>query len=263
MTCDRIKFKEVEGKVVLITGSTQGIGAAMAECFAANGAKVAINGPKMSEKAQAVIDRTGAYPAIGDLSDPAQAVRIVKKTEDKLGNIDVLVANAAGMTMKPFLEQDEEEWWHQVNINLTGHLACIQAALPGMKANRGGTIIIISSFFGTLGWKNASGYAASKSGLIALGQYIAREYEKDGINVGIIVPGVIDTPQLNVDAEDLGISLEEVHAMYAADIPMGRIGKPEEIAEMALFMSTNVGKCMSGRYIQVTGGNYRTTPYYI
>lgn len=263
MTRDIIKYKELEGKVVLITGSTQGIGEAMADSFAAQGAKVAINGPELTENAQKIAERTGAYPAIGDLSDPAQAVRIIRETEEKLGKIDVLVANAAGMSMRPFLEQDEEEWWYQVNVNLTGHLTCIQTVLPSMKANGGGTIVITSSFFGTLGWKNASGYGASKSGLIALGQYVAREYEKDGINVGIIVPGVIDTPQLNVDAQDLGISLDEVRTMYAEGIPMARLGKPQEIAEMAVFMVSKGGRCMSGRYVQVTGGDYRTTPYYI
>lgn len=133
-----------------------------------------------------------------------------------------------------------------------------------MKKNGGGTIIIISSFFGTIGWKNASGYGSSKSGLLTLGQYLSKTYRKDNIRVGIIIPGVIDTPQLNVDANDLGITLKEVHEMYAADIPMARIGTSSEIAELAVFMSTeNGGKALNGRHIQVSGGEYRTTPYYV
>lgn len=259
-----VYYDELKDKVVLVTGGTQGIGEAIAESFTEQEATVIINGRKLDGKVQKVLDRIHAYPAIGDLSDLTQAVRIVEETIEKFGRIDVLVANAAGMSMMPFLEQDENEWWHQVNINLTGHIACIQAALPSMKANVGGSIILVSSFFGTLGWKNASGYGASKSGLLTLGQYLAREYKKDNINVGIVIPGVIDTPQLHVDAEDLGISLEEVHEMYAADIPMARIGEPREIAELAMFMATkDGGRGLSGRHVQVSGGEYRTTPYYV
>mgnify|MGYP001399050593 CR=1 FL=1 len=257
-------YDELKDKVVLITGGTQGIGEAMAESFTEQGSRVIINGRKLNNKVQKVLDRIHAYPAIGDISDPKQAVQIVKETIQRFGKIDVFIANAAGMSMKPFLEQEESEWWKQVNINLTGHIACIQAVLPNMIKNGGGSIILISSFFGTIGWKNASGYAASKSGLLTLGQYLSREYRKYNIHVGIIIPGVIDTPQLNVDAEDLGISLEEVHKVYAADIAMARIGKPKEVAELALFMATeDGGRGLSGRHVQVSGGEYRTTPYYV
>jgi len=259
-----IYYNEIQDKIVLITGGTQGIGEAMADSFAGEGAKVVINGRKLDDKVLKVLERTHAIPAMGDISDPVQARRIIEQTIESYGKIDVLVANAAGMTMKPFLEQDEWEWHHQIDINLSGHIACIQAALPSMIKNQGGSIIIISSFFGTLGWENATGYGSSKSGLLTLGQYLSREYRKYNINVGIIIPGVIDTPQLKVDAEDLGISLEEVYKMYTAGIPMGRIGVPKEIAELALFMATkDGGRSLSGRHVQVSGGEYRTTPYYV
>ena len=259
-----IKYEELKNKVVLVTGGTQGIGEAVSQYFADQETKVAVNGRKLDEKVQKVLDKTGAYPVMGDISDPEAAVRIVEDTIAKYGRIDVLVANAAGMSMKPFLEQDEEEWWSQININLTGHIACIKAALPNMIANGGGTVIIVSSFFGTLGWNNATGYGSSKTGLLTLGQYLAKEYEKDNIRVCIIIPGVIRTPQLNVDALDLGISYDEVCDMYAKDIAMGRLGKPEEIAEMAVFTATEAGgRGLSGRHMQVSGGEYRTTPYYI
>lgn len=259
-----VRYEELKDKVVLVTGGTQGIGEAVSEYFAAQDSKVAINGRKLDEKVQKVLEKTGAYPVMGDISDPVTAAKIVEDTISKYGKIDVLVANAAGMSMKPFLEQDEEEWWAQVHINLTGHIACIKAALPNMIANGGGTIIIVSSFFGSLGWNNASGYGSSKSGLLTLGQYLSKEYAKDNIMVCIIIPGVIRTPQLNVDAQDLGISYDEVCDMYAKDIAMGRIGKPEEIAETALFMATDAGgRGLSGRHVQVSGGEYRTTPYYV
>lgn len=259
-----VQYKELKDKVVLITGGTQGIGEAVAEYFAGQKSQVAVNGRKLDEKVRSVLDKTGAFPVMGDISDPGSAAGIVEATIGRFGRIDVLVANAAGMSMKPFLEQDEEEWWSQLHINLTGHIACIKAALPNMIANGGGTIIIVSSFFGSLGWNNATGYGASKSGLLTLGQYLSREYAKDNIRVCIIIPGVIRTPQLNVDARDLGISYDEVCDMYAGDIAMGRLGKPQEIAETALFMATEEGgRALSGRHVQVSGGEYRTTPYYL
>lgn len=259
-----MKYKELKGKIVLVTGGTQGIGEAIVEGFVKEGSQVILNGRKHNEKVQKILDRTGADSIMGDISDTQRAKELVEETVRKYGRIDTLVANAAGMSMKPFLEQNEEDWWDQIHINLTGHVACLREGVKAMKKTGGGKIVIISSFFGTIGWKNATGYAASKSGLLTLGQYMSRQYAKDNIDVGIIVPGVIRTPQLNVDAEDLGITYEEVCEMYAGDIAMGRVGDPSEIAEMALFMATKLGgRALSGRHIQVSGGEYRTTPYYV
>lgn len=259
-----MRYEELTDKVVLITGGTQGIGEAIAKAFAEEKARLAINGRVLNEKVQKVLDTVGGIGVMGDISDIARAKAIVRETVEAYGKIDTIIANAAGMSMKDFLEQNEEDWWRQVNINLTGHIACIQEGIKAMKKTGGGNIVIIGSFFGTIGWKNASGYGASKSGLLTLGQYLAREYKKDNIHVGILIPGVIDTDQLNVDAEDLGISLDEVREMYAEDIAMGRIGRPDEIADMALFMSTKVGgRALNGRHIQVSGGEYRSTPYYV
>lgn len=259
-----MKYEEMKNKKVLITGGTQGIGEAMADTFTGDGADVVINGRTLNEKVQKVLDRTGAKASMGSLLDPETAGEVVEKAVEMNGGLDVLVCNAAGMSMAPYLESIPEEWWSQIKINLSGHIACIQKAVSVMKKTGGGTIILISSFFGTIGWNNATGYGASKSGLVALGQYLARKYEKDNIKVCTIIPGVIDTPQLNVDANDLGISLDEVRKMYADDIAMGRIARPSEIAEAALYMASDAGrKAFNGRHLIVSGGEYRSTPYYI
>jgi NAD(P)-dependent dehydrogenase (short-subunit alcohol dehydrogenase family) len=126
-----------------------------------------------------------------------------------------------------------------------------------MRRLGGGTIIIISSIFGVEGWKNASGYGASKSGLTALGESLAQELRSDNIHVGIIHPGVIDTPQLQIDAADLGMSLDEVKAMYAKDIPMGRIGDPGEVAATIAFLAAEGGPVFSGQHLQINGGQSR------
>ncbi len=257
-------YPELKDKAVLITGGTQGIGEAMAREFAAQKVKLAINGRRLDEKVQKVLAATGARPAMSDISDTDAAKRIVQETVAAFGGIDALICNAAGMTMKPFLEQDEAEWRKQIDINLTGHIACIQEALPHMLKRKSGAIVIISSFFGTLGWENASGYGASKSGLLHLGQYLDREYRKHGISTCIIIPGVIRTPQLQVDADDLGVTLDEVCEIYAKDIPMRRVAQPKEIASMTVYMCTRAGGLgFSGRFALVTGGAYRATPHYV
>lgn len=260
-----MKYEELKDKRILITGGTQGIGEAMAESFCGENSKVLINGRKLNDKVRKVMEKTGAEAVCGDISDIDAVESIVKEAAGDEDRIDVLVCNAAGMNMAPFLESDPKQWWSQIKINLSGHIACIKAAIPFMKKT-GGTIIIISSFFGTIGWKNATGYGASKSGLFTLGQYLAAKYAKEGTDIKVctIVPGVIDTPQLNVDANDLGITLDEVRAMYADDIAMGRIARPDEIAEMALYMASEKGrKAFNGRFITVSGGEYRVTPYYV
>ncbi len=259
-----MKYRELKDKKVLITGGTQGIGASMAEAFAAESARIVINGRILNEKVERVLQKTGAKASMGSLDNAKTATEVVENAIEIMEGIDVLICNAAGMSMAPFLESDRKEWWSQIKINLSGHIACIKAAIPKMKENGGGTILLISSFFGTIGWNNATGYGSSKSGLVALGQYLAKEYKDDDIMACTIIPGVIDTPQLNVDANDLGISLDEVRQMYADDIAMGRIAKPSEIAEAALYMASDAGrKAFNGRHLIVSGGEYRSTPYYI
>ena len=259
-----MKYSDIKDKVVLITGGTQGIGEAMTDAFTQEEANVIINGRVLNEKVEKVIDITGAKVSMGSIKDINIAAGIVKKAIEIGGKLDVLICNAAGMSMSPFLERDNEQWWEQIKINLTGHMACIKEAVATMKTNGGGTIILISSFFGTIGWNNATGYGSSKSGLLTMGQYLARDLAKDNIRVCTIVPGVIDTPQLNIDANDLNISLDEVREMYANDIAMGRIARPSEIAEAALYMATETGgQAFNGRHLIVSGGEYRSTPYYI
>jgi NAD(P)-dependent dehydrogenase (short-subunit alcohol dehydrogenase family) len=114
------------------------------------------------------------------------------------------------------------------------------------------------SEWGVIGWPDATAYAASKSGLISLVKCLGRELAPEGILVNAIAPGVIDTPQLNVDAVSAGVSLAEMHAIYAADIPLGRIGHPEEIAEAAVFLAQPDLKAMAGQVVQVNGGSTRT-----
>jgi NAD(P)-dependent dehydrogenase (short-subunit alcohol dehydrogenase family) len=243
-----------QNKVALVTGAGQGLGRATAIRLAEEGARVAVVDLDTHPDLQAVAAETAGFAVTCDLSNASKVETMVKEIEGRLGPVEILVANAAYMTMVPFLGQEPNDWWRHINVNLTGHLWCIQAVLPGIRKLGGGKIIIISSMFGIEGWKNASAYAASKSGLTALGEALAAELRSENIQVGIVHPGVIDTPQLEVDAEDLNLSLDEVKAMYAKDIPMERVGDPEEVAATIAFLAAEGGPIFSGQIVQINGG---------
>jgi len=246
--------KSLQDKVALVTGAGQGIGRATAIRLAQEGARVAVNGRIAHPKIDKVVCETGGIRAIADIAHADQVNAMIAEVEGRLGPIEILVANAARMTMLPFLEQDPAEWREQIDVNLTGHINCMHAVLPGMRRRGTGKIVLISSFFGTLGWKNASGYSASKSGISALGESLAAELKPENICVSIVAPGIIDTPQLQVDADDLNVSREEVKAIYARDIPLGRVAAPEEVAATVAFLAGEGGPIFNGRTLHVNGG---------
>jgi len=248
---------KLDGVVCLVTGAAQGIGQGIVKRMALEGATVAVNGRVDDQRLRSVVGEMGGFAAPADIADREAVQRMVASVESSLGPIEVLVCNAARMTMKPFLEQDPDEWWDQVNINLTGHMNVIAAVLPGMRRLGRGRIVIFSSLWGPIGWENASGYASSKSALISLGRSLARELAPEGIYVTIVAPGIIDTPQLQVDADDAGVSLEEMHGIYAKDIPAGRIGTPDDVARTVVFLSTETARAFVGQTIHPNGGEIR------
>lgn len=225
--------------------------------MAQEGARVAVNARVDDQRLRAVVDDMGGFPAPADIASPAAVRRMVAEVEAALGPIEVLVCNAARMTMKPFLEQDEKQWWEQVDINLTGHMDVVAAVVPGMRRLGRGRIVLFSSLWGPIGWENASGYAASKSALISFGRSLARELAPERIYVSIVAPGIIDTPQLQVDADDAGVSLEEMHRIYAKNIPAGRIGTPDDVARAVVFLSTETARAFAGQTIHPNGGEIR------
>jgi 2-hydroxycyclohexanecarboxyl-CoA dehydrogenase len=177
--------------------------------------------------------------------------------EAELGGLDVLVANHAYMSMSPFDEHPPDDWWRNLDVNLSGTFFLIRAALPALRRAGGGRIVIIASEFGVVGWANATAYAASKAGLISLTKTLGRELGPEGILVNAIAPGIMDTPQLDVDAEDAGVSPEEIRRRYAAESPIGRIGRPEEIAALVAFLVSPAGGAFVGQIVQPNGGTTR------
>lgn len=245
------------GTRALVTGAVQGIGRAIAARLAADGALVAVNdrvpGPRLEEAAAAV----GGVCAPADVSDRAQVHNLVARLGEKIGDIDVLVCNAAYMTMGDLATHDEDDWWKVVDTNLTGTFHVIQAVLPGMRRRGRGRIVVVSSEWGVTGWPGATAYAASKAGLISLTKSLGRELAPQGILVNAVAPGVTDTPQLRVDAEAAGLSLDEMRRSYAAGIPLGRIGRPEEIAAAVAFLTDFRIGSLVGQTLQINGGTSR------
>jgi NAD(P)-dependent dehydrogenase (short-subunit alcohol dehydrogenase family) len=245
------------GKVALVSGAAQGIGASVARRLAGDGAFVAVNDREPSEALSALAAEIGGIAVPGDVSDPGQTADVVRRASGAAGPVDILVANHAYMTMGPFLEADLADWWKIIDTNLGGSLHLIQAVLPGMRSKGEGRIVVVSSEWGVTGWPEASAYSASKAGAISLVKTLGRELAPEQIIVNAIAPGVTDTPQLAVDAQAEGISLEQMHAVYSKNIPLGRIGNVDEIAAAVALLSDFRISAMVGQVLQVNGGSTR------
>jgi 2-hydroxycyclohexanecarboxyl-CoA dehydrogenase len=250
-------MKRLEGRVALVSGAAQGLGRSIATRLAAEGARVAANDRRPSPQLDEVVEETGGIPAIADVSDPGAVARMVGEVEQALGPPEVLVANHAYMSMTPFVEHDPADWWLNIDVNLSGTFFLLRSVLPGMRKLGRGRVVIIASEFGVVGWANASAYSASKTGLISLTKTLGRELGPEGIRVNAIAPGIMDTPQLDVDAEDAGVSPEEIRRRYAADSPSGRIGRTEEMAALAAFLAADASGAFVGQILQPNGGTTR------
>jgi 2-hydroxycyclohexanecarboxyl-CoA dehydrogenase len=245
-------------RVALVTGAAQGLGHATALRLAADGFTVAVNDIADDGRLAELAKRIGGIAAPADISDPVAGPAMVASVAGQLGPVQVLVANAAAMAMSPFLESSADEWWHQIDVNLSGHFRIIQAVIPGMRALGHGRIVIISSGWGVIGHPNATAYAASKAGLIALTKGLARELGPQGILTNAIAPSYIDTEQLRVDADDAGISLDEMRQQYRELVPVRQLASAGDIAAAVSFLAGPGSSALVGQVLQPSGGVTRT-----
>jgi len=249
---------DLHGRVALVTGAAQGMGAAHARRLAAAGATVVVNDLGDSPQLRELADEIGGLTAVGDVSDPAECVRLAEGIVVRSGRLDILVANHAYMTMAPLLDHDDADWWKVVDTNLGGTFFLVQAVLPHMRALGAGRIVVITSEWGVTGWPEATAYAAAKSGLISLVKTLGRELAAEHIIVNAVAPGVTDTPQLQVDADAAGVGLDEIHRRYAEAIPLRRIGVADEIAAAVELLSDFRMEAVVGQVISCNGGSTRT-----
>jgi 2-hydroxycyclohexanecarboxyl-CoA dehydrogenase len=245
-------------QVALVTGAAQGLGRTTAQRLAADGFAVAVNDLVLDDRLTGLASEIQGHAVAGDISAEGAGPAIVAEVERELGPVDVLVANAAAMSMGPFVDDDPDTWWHQIDVNLSGHFRLVQAVVPQMRRAGGGRIVVIASGWGVVGHPNATAYAASKAGLVALTKGLGRELGPDGILTNAIAPAYIDTPQLQVDADDLGISLDEMRARYAELMPTKRLQTPEEVAGAVSFLAGPASGGVVGQILQPNGGVTRT-----
>ncbi len=251
----------LEGKTAIITGAGQGIGEAISLCFGRNKANVIVVDINL-DSAQKVAERiiyesnVSAIPIKVDVADHSEVENMVNQMLDKFGKIDILVNNAGisprnpkgGRT--PVYEITIDEWYRVLNVNLMGAFYFSKAVIPSMIKNRKGWIINISSSVGKTGsGEGSSGahYAASKAGLISLTQSMARELAEYGILVNAICPGLVDTPMRATSSPEINRKLLE-------KILLGRFARPEEIANVALFLVSESASYITGEIIDVNGG---------
>jgi 2-hydroxycyclohexanecarboxyl-CoA dehydrogenase len=246
----------ISGRVALVTGAGQGIGQATAIRLAAEGAQVCVNDIDPG-KADAVAQQVGGLSVPCDVSDPEAVREQVARCERERGPVDLLVANHAFMTMAPFLDHSESDFARTLEVNLLGTAWLLEACAPAMAARGYGRIVAIASEWGVIGWPNATAYAASKGAIIALVKSAARRFAREGVAINAVAPGVTDTPQLDVDAADAGLTHEEMVAAYGREVPLGRIGRPSDIAATVAFLLSAPAAAFVGQVLGPNGGSTR------
>ncbi|MBP6772224.1 MAG: 3-oxoacyl-[acyl-carrier-protein] reductase [Gemmatimonadaceae bacterium] len=243
---------QLTGRVALVTGSTRGIGRAIAQTLAAAGAQVAVTGRNQAQ-AEAVAGEIAAMTSstvrgyAADLTEVAQATRLVESVERDFGQLDILVNNA-GMTRDNLLMRLKDDDWDAVmNANLRAAFATCRAASRGMMKRRWGRIINVASVVGLIGNKGQANYAASKAGLIGMTKSIAKELASRNILANVVAPGFIET--------DMTAAMTaEARASMSAGIPLERLGTPEDVAGMVAVLASDLTRYVTGQVFVVDGG---------
>ncbi|MBO0909829.1 SDR family NAD(P)-dependent oxidoreductase [Arthrobacter sunyaminii] len=243
--------------VAVISGGAAGIGLAIAERLAADGFPVAIltRTEGAAEQAAASIEQSGgiARGYSADVSDRGQVDDALAKIRADLGPLSVLVANAAVAPQQPFLEMTLEQWNQTLSINLTGTFNLVQAGLPDLIEAGKGRVILISSSSAQRGAPRMAHYAASKGGQLALTKALAVEFARTGVTVNTVVPSSIDTPSVEKKRAAGTIPSAEDMAKY---IPVGRMGRGEDIAGAVAYLASDESSYVTGQTISVNGGSF-------
>lgn len=247
----------LEGKVAVVTGGGRGIGRATARLFAEEGAAVAVAARTASEgdKTVALIRDSGGEARFiqTDVGQDAQMRHLIEETVRGYGRLDALVNNAGiGGPGKPLEETLESEWDRVIDTNLKGCYLGMRYAIPHLRRSGGGSIVNLSSVLAEHTLPGCTAYTASKAAIIGLTRATALEVGKDGIRVNCIQPGSTDTPMMWEGLDDAGRA--EIEPLVAAAAPLGKVGQPEEIARVALFLVSDAASFMTGASLLADGG---------
>jgi len=244
---------DFSGKVVVVTGSSRGIGAGMLTAFGKRGARCAViyvadaegRNKADAEKVAAAIKDARVIQC--DIADPGQVAAMMKSIQEQFGGLDILVNNAAILQDRSLKKMAFEEWERVVRVNLTGTFNCIQQAIPILRS--GGRIVNMSSVTGQLGFFGQANYASSKAGIMALTKVAARELAKSQVTVNAVAPGFIN----------IGLSQgmpEEVKNQFVSQIPLGKFGEVDDIVYAVMFLCSEAAHYITGQILHVNGGFY-------
>jgi NAD(P)-dependent dehydrogenase (short-subunit alcohol dehydrogenase family) len=241
-----------EGKTVLVTGAAHGIGESTARSFAAEGANVVL--VDVHERGEQVAGEIGANALFvrGDVSSEQDVTAAIDKTVERFGGLDVLVNNAAMTLPKGYLETTADEWDRVLAVNLRSTYLFLRAATPALKDSKG-AVVNISSFHAGATIENFSAYAAAKSGVVGITRSAALDLAPHGVRVNAVCPGIVETAMWQAwldEVEDVEGALAEVLKLQ----PLGRIGRPEEIAEAIMFLGSDKASYITGTTLFADGG---------
>lgn len=251
----------LEGKVALVTGASRGIGRAIAQRLAAEGGRLVLcarGAEALDAAARDLSARTEVTAVALDITEPGAPERLVEAALDAYGRLDVLVGNAGGNRRKPFAETTDADWDELLDLNLKAHLRCARAVIPPMRAAGGGAIAFVASIFGReAGGAGLSIYNATKSALISAAKIMSIELAPERIRVNTVAPGSIRFPgsswDRRVEADPEGM------ARFVADnLPIGRFGTAEEVADVVAFLVSERASLVTGACITADGGQSRS-----
>jgi 3-oxoacyl-[acyl-carrier protein] reductase len=249
-------------RVALVTGASSGLGRAIAECLAGEGAAVALVARRRPELERAAADivrrRHRAIPIVGDVTRASDIERVAREAAEALGPIDILVANAGGPPSTTFATTTEDQYLAAIELNLMSSIRLARACVPGMRERRWGRVIFVASMAAKQPLPGLLLSNTARAGLLGFAKTLANECARENVLVNSVLPGHFDTDRAlelaKMRAEREGSSVERLLAQRAGSVPLGRTGKAEEFASVVTFLASERASFLTGTAIQVDGG---------